>query len=160
MLRSAHARQCWRACEAPLSGGLRAGSWLCVALFLIVHPNSGAADADAFVAVLANPTAFHDKPVAIAGYLNKEHEGQAIYLSRDAFTYRLGENALWLDISRPSAAWDAFLEADSGALVRVHGVLDATETGHFGSFAARIHSIHSIILVGAAQKAGFGCARP
>lgn len=64
MLQSTHARHCWRACEAPLSGGLRAGSWLCVALFLIVHPNSGAADSEPFVAVLANPAAFHDKPVA------------------------------------------------------------------------------------------------
>jgi hypothetical protein len=51
------------------------------------------------IQIIANPTAFDQKRVAVKGYVVLEFEHQAVYLSEADAKHVITNNGLWLDVS-------------------------------------------------------------
>src|SRR2546426_4695750 len=77
-----------------------------LALFLITPPvpneqqsfNSGVSETASLLQILANPKSWHGRRVRVAGFVNLEFEGDALYLSREDFQQGLYSNSLWINV--------------------------------------------------------------
>lgn len=87
-----------------------------------------------FVRVLANPQAFDDHWIVLRGPATVEFEGNAIYLGPD----RDSTNGIWLDLT-PQQFQDN--KTNSGRVISVRGVFDASDRGHMGMFSGSLGNI-------------------
>ena len=89
------------------------------------------------IQLIANPEKYDGKRIKVAGYVNLEFEGTALYLGREDFEHGLLKNALWLE-----------MKSDRGGtfhkeFVSMIGTFDMKIKGHFGSYSGCIKSITS-----------------
>lgn len=122
--------------------------------FLLVLQPARAADDSmpidvSMIQLIANPEKFDGRKVMVTGFMNLEFEGDALYLHRDDFVYGQMKNGLGLTLSERQAKaarrW-------SRHYVRVEGVFNAREAGHFGMYAASIGQVTRIAGLGRRPK--------
>jgi hypothetical protein len=92
------------------------------------------------IELIARPELYHNRRVAVTGYLWLEFEGNAIYLSSDDQRYMITQNGLWVDFApnvlRPGTRY-------SGRFVSIVGTFNATSYGHMGLWSGTIENITS-----------------
>ena len=89
------------------------------------------------IQLIANPVAYHERPVRVEGFLSLEFEGTALYLHREDYEHGLLRNSVCI--------------ADRGILERrgardlryvlIEGGFDADEHCHFGGWIGAIKDI-------------------
>jgi hypothetical protein len=79
-------------------------------------------------ALLANPSGFQERKIAILGFVRVETENDAIYPSEAAERAGHVEEALWLSFSRDRLQYGEF----TGRFCRVIGYFDPKIRGHMG----------------------------
>jgi hypothetical protein len=87
------------------------------------------------MAVLANPKAWHGKPVRVTGFMHLEFEGDQFCLHREDVEFLLLTNCVWLAVPESRE-----LLAINDRYVGVEGVVDADGRGHMGLFQATIRA--------------------
>lgn len=91
--------------------------------------------------LIANPSDFHGKRVQLVGYLHLEFEGDAIYLSRDAWQYGQDKNGLWVSFAKAIESPGRF----NDSYVYVEGRFNAERHGHKGLFSGSIDEIDRVL---------------
>jgi hypothetical protein len=71
--------------------------------------------------VVANPESYHRKKIVVQGFLDVGAEANFLYLSREAYSWRLHDAAVYLDFSPEQAAASS---AYRGNLVEIAGILE------------------------------------
>ena len=122
--------------------------------FLLTLSAARAADGIApievsMIQLIANPEKFDGKKVILTGFMNLEFEGNALYFHRDDFVYGQMKNGLGLTLSeqgtKSASRW-------SKNYVRVEGVFNAREAGHFGMYSGSIEQVTRITGLGRRPK--------
>src|ERR1700722_14351460 len=54
------------------------------------------------ITLIANPEKYEGDTVMVAGFLNLEFEGNALYIHKEDYEHRMYKNSLWVDIDRDS----------------------------------------------------------
>jgi len=54
------------------------------------------------ITLIANPEKFEGDTVMVAGFLNLEFEGNALYIHQEDYEHRMYKNSIWVDIDRDS----------------------------------------------------------
>lgn len=85
------------------------------------------------VQLIAEPEQFHGKRIAVVGFLNIEFEGNALYLHREDFRNRIGDNAIGVNVT-PN--WLPKTQCRNQGYVRLVGIFNAKNTGHMGGHSA------------------------
>ena len=81
------------------------------------------------VQLIAYPEQFDGKRVALVGFLNIEFEGDALYLHKEDFRNRLGDNAIGVSVPLD---WLQKVRCRNQSYVRLVGIFNAKNTGHMG----------------------------
>ncbi|MDK2593471.1 hypothetical protein [Pseudoalteromonas obscura] len=92
-------------------------------------------DSVSIYALLSNPLKYHNKKVQFVGFLNIEHEGNAVYANKLDFDQMITKNSIWVDIA--SKRGERFNEQ----YVLIEGTFKADEQGHFGLFSGAIEDV-------------------
>lgn len=97
------------------------------------------------VSLLANGREFDGKRVWVAGVLRIEFEGDSLYLTKDHYTHRVSQNAVWLnlDLERLGASRKRLAESN-GRYVFVSGVFSDHDRGHMSMFEGSIRQVDHI----------------
>jgi len=105
------------------------------------------------IQLIANPTEYHGKKIAVKGVGSLAFEGTAIYLCTDNWYYLANKNAIWVNIDSEvinDELWyyingERISENDAqkynGKYVLVEGTFDMYETGHRGAFSGGIYNV-------------------
>ena len=96
------------------------------------------------IQIIANPTAFDQKKVALKGYVVMAFEHQALYLSEADAKYVITKNGLWLDVSDAIYANRARFHQ---RYVLVEGTFNARLRCHLSLFTGRIENIRRFDLL-------------
>jgi hypothetical protein len=89
------------------------------------------------VELIANPDRFHGRRVSVQGYVRLEFEGNAIYLSKDAYEARSMRDALWITPA-PASPYAKPGATFGPRYTSVVGRFDAFDRGHFGMYSGAI----------------------
>ncbi|ESP94986.1 hypothetical protein [Pseudoalteromonas luteoviolacea] len=92
-------------------------------------------DSVSIYALLSNPAKYHNRHVQFVGFLNIEHEGNAVYASKLDFDQMITKNAIWIDVTSKRG------EGLSDKYVLIKGTFKADEQGHFGLFSGAIEGV-------------------
>jgi hypothetical protein len=119
---------------------------LTVALGLVVLlalPTSARAEdpgerAVSLIQLIANPTAFDGRRVAVTGYVVLEFEHTAVYLHETDAAYGIARNGLWLDVPVGS---DSHRARFHRRYVLIEGTFSAERRGHRGAFSGTIENV-------------------
>src|SRR5262245_20528668 len=87
--------------------------------------------------LLATPAQYNGRQVEVLGYCRLEFEGLAIYLSKEDYTYGLG-NMVWLDFQKQE---DITPQRRKIEYCLVQGTYNAKDRGHMGLFIGAIENI-------------------
>jgi hypothetical protein len=87
--------------------------------------------------LIARPREYHRQNVQLAGWVNLEFEGNAVYLSRADWEHAIYRNGLWLDL--PDSL--RFVRDFKPRYMLVEGRFVADRTGHFGMWSGSITDI-------------------
>jgi hypothetical protein len=101
------------------------------------------------IQLIANPEKFDGKTVVLTGFMNLEFEGNALYLHRDDFVYGQMKNGLGLTLSEGLAK---SVSRWTRHYVRVEGVFNAREAGHFGMYSGAIEQVTRVTGLGRRLK--------
>ena len=93
--------------------------------------------------LIATPERYHGKKIQIAGYLNLEFEGNAIYLHKEDREKGLIENGFWVSFSDKLNKKE--IQALNKSYVLIEGKFDMNSHGHRGMFGGEIKNIKRII---------------
>lgn len=85
--------------------------------------------AASMVQLIVDPEKFHGKRIAVVGFLNIEFEGNALYLHKEDFRSRIGDNAIGVNVM-PN--WLSSTQCKNQTYVRLVGIFNAKNTGHMG----------------------------
>lgn len=99
------------------------------------------------VELFCNPEKYHGKKIAVEGVFLYEFEGTAIYLNSESADYRIGANAIWVDLSSLAPGdvprkeeWKKF----DGQYIRIEGYYNKDNMGHLGGFQGTIERISRV----------------
>jgi len=87
--------------------------------------------------ILVAPDQYHGRQVQVLGYCRLEFEGFAIYLSKEDYTYGLG-NMVWLKFEKDE---DITPQRRKIEYCLVQGTYNAKDRGHMGLFIGAIENI-------------------
>ena len=105
------------------------------------------------IQLIANPTEYHGKKIAVQGVGNISFEDTAVYLCEDNWCYLVTKNAVWLKIDWEvidEELWfyingEQISEEDAreynGKYVFIEGTFDMYDVGHRGLFSGGIYDI-------------------
>lgn len=97
----------------------------------------GKAQTVSMVKILANPEAYNNKKVQIAGYLHFKFEDSALYFSKDHADHLISSNAFW--IKYDTTVTDSLKPNDfDEKYVMIVGTFYSDQYGHMGSFAGTV----------------------
>jgi hypothetical protein len=95
------------------------------------------------VRLIATPEKYHERKVQVAGYMNLEFEGDAIYLHKEDYENGLYKNSFWVTFS------DKLDKKEINELnkryVLIEGTFNKDRHGHLGLFGGEIYEITRII---------------
>jgi len=95
------------------------------------------------VALIANPEKYEGDTVMVAGFLNLEFEGNALYIHKDDYEHRIFKNSIWVDVDRDSLK--SYFNKYNQKYVMVQGVF-YRDQGGFGSFSGSVKTISNIYI--------------
>ncbi|MBK1880612.1 hypothetical protein [Pelagicoccus mobilis] len=96
------------------------------------------------VQLLADPSTYEGKRVAVSGFLKMEFEGNAIYLHEDDYKNQIYKNGFW--VRSGSEISPSLYDARDG-YARVEGRFTTQRKGHFGLWSGTIEEIDRVILL-------------
>jgi hypothetical protein len=96
--------------------------------------------------LLKTPQRYDKKYVRVAGYLNLEFEGNALYLQKRDYDQHTIGKCFWVNFS-DQLIKDKQLASYSGRYVILDGVFDMASKGHMGVFAGEIQQINRLVLL-------------
>jgi hypothetical protein len=96
------------------------------------------------ISILNEPQKFNAVRLRLRGICRIEFEGNALYLSRESFTDRYAQQAIWLNLGWPVKP---DIQKLDGHEVIVEGTFDAAARGHLGAFAGALKDIQGIMAV-------------
>ena len=92
------------------------------------------------ISVIANPEKFHNKTIVVEGYLLLEHEGDAIYVSKDDCTAMIQKNAVFLFIDYDSLA-ERGIKFPYQGYVRLEGVFNKNIKGSYDFYSGTFEKV-------------------
>lgn len=95
------------------------------------------------IQLIATPEKYHGKRVRVKGFLRLEFEGNAIYLHREDYEYRVYKNSLWLDATKEMYRDHKKIDLH---YVLIEGVFNARSQGHMGLFSGAVKKINRCML--------------
>ncbi len=88
--------------------------------------------------LLGSPQKYHGKKVQVIGFVNIEHEGNALYAHKQDFEEAILKNSIWLDMRGSK------LPKFNKRYSVIQGTFDYENNGHFGLFSGTIKDIEYI----------------
>jgi hypothetical protein len=102
--------------------------------------------------LLASPMKYHGKIIALGGYVNFSHEGNALYATEEHYLNRLTRDAVWINVEGLNLGeHDDFRRG----YAYIRGKYDQYDGGHFRLFSGAINNVDKfepIIKLGAASN--------
>jgi hypothetical protein len=93
--------------------------------------------------ILANPRVWHGRRVRLAGFVNLEFEGDALYLSREDFDQALYPNSLWINV--PDILVGPNHPDTHRGYAMIEGTINSDDHGHMGLWPASLDSITAFV---------------
>lgn len=100
-------------------------------------------DKVSLISVIANPKKYHNKTIAVEGYFTMETEGQAIFISKDAYQTMIFKNAVYLYLDYNSLKKMNINEPYKG-YVKIEGVFNKNLKGSYNFYSGGIEKITTI----------------
>ena len=97
------------------------------------------------IAIIADPHKWHGEVVRVTGVIVIEHEGNALYLSREHRRMMVLKNAIWLDFDETVISVNELADVDERYAV-VEGRVNANMQGHFGMYSAALENVSRVLL--------------
>jgi hypothetical protein len=99
------------------------------------------------VELLAGGNKFDGKVIRVTGVLRLEFEGNALYLSKEHYTHRIAENAVWISLDYSRLGTNrAVLSKLNGRYVLIEGVFWRNNKGHKGMFSGAVQNVSRVLL--------------
>ena len=96
------------------------------------------------IQLVATPTEYHGKLIAVKAFLHLEFEGDALYLHREDYLRRIYKNGIWIELlGRRDEAYMPL----SDHYVEAIGIFDAESKGHFGMWSGTLKSVRGLRLL-------------
>ena len=96
------------------------------------------------IRLIAHPEIYNGKRVLVQGYVEIEHEGNAIYLGKVDAENVLSKNAIWLNLTTEQISqWQHISESYAS----IWGIFIADSHGHFGGFSGSIGEVTRMLAV-------------
>jgi hypothetical protein len=97
------------------------------------------------ITLIANPEKYEGDTVMVAGFLNLEFEGNALYIHKEDYEHRMYKNSLWVDIDRDSLKLSTINKYNK-KYVEIEGVFSQSE-GHMSSCSGSVKITSSIYVM-------------
>lgn len=95
------------------------------------------------ITLIANPKKYHKKTIVVEGYFSMETEGQAIFISKDAYQTMIFKNALYIYINYDSLKKMSIDEPYKG-YVKIEGVFNKDLKGSYDFYSGGLENITNI----------------
>jgi hypothetical protein len=97
------------------------------------------------ITLIANPEKYEGDTVMVAGFLNLEFEGNALYIHKEDYEHRMSKNSIWVDIDRDSLKLSKINKYNK-KYVEIEGVFSQGE-GHMSACSGSVKITSSIYIM-------------
>ena len=99
------------------------------------------------IQLVSDPNSFSQKKIVVFGYINIEHEGNALFLHREHAEYWIIENAIWINVADIDNKLYLKMKALSGNYVCLRGYFDANYKGYPSNFCGTLTKVDYVELL-------------
>ena len=97
------------------------------------------------ITLIANPEKYEGDTVMVAGFLNLEFEGNALYIHEEDYEHRMSKNSIWVDIDSDSLKLSKINKYNK-KYVEIEGVFSQDE-GHMSSCSGSVKITSTIYVM-------------